>query len=210
MNLSEIKLVSFDAFDTICTLTPTHWLNLVIEQVDTRVTAFNPLELKKRLLCENKPIIKILQSLKLIPTTDCAFVKKITRLIQEEQESVTLFPCSKELVEYIAATRMVAITSNLGCGYSSRFLEELPLVHYTVFSYIEGVSKPSSILFKRLSATAQLAPHEILHIGDKFKNDYQGATNAGLHALHLDIKKTNEAAPDKRIHHISDLIYHLS
>lgn len=203
-------MISFDAFGTICTLTPTHWLNLVIEQIDTRITAFNPQELREQLLCKNASAIEIITSLGLINQKDHTFIKKISDLITEEQKSVSLLPFSKEVIEDLASKYAIAITSNLGHGYGSELLKQLPPVNYKIFSYVEGYKKPSSKIFERLVTVSQLEPCQILHVGDKFTNDYIGASAAGLKALHLDWDKTSTADNSRCINHITDVLYHLS
>ncbi len=53
-------------------------------------------------------------------------------------------------------------------------------------SAIEGVEKPHARFFALASAGLETAPEEILHVGDRLREDYEGAREAGLAALWLD------------------------
>ena len=48
-----------------------------------------------------------------------------------------------------------------------------------------GFAKPSPVIFAQAAEKLGLPPESILHIGDSFEMDAQGAKSAGLQALHL-------------------------
>lgn len=52
-----------------------------------------------------------------------------------------------------------------------------------------GFAKPDSKAFKKVAEMCNLKPNEILHIGDGFQNDYLGALRADFKALFLNRKK---------------------
>ena len=67
-----------------------------------------------------------------------------------------------------------------------------------MFSGIEGVEKPDPRIYKlALERAGNIAPEEVLHIGDSMRKDYVPAMSIGMHALLLDRFKT-EAAKDWR------------
>lgn len=49
-----------------------------------------------------------------------------------------------------------------------------------------GHNKPAREIFDHTATALELAPDQILHIGDSLREDYEGARAAGSHALHLD------------------------
>lgn len=59
-------------------------------------------------------------------------------------------------------------------------------VEFVLASAVEGVAKPDRRLFQKALKKAQVTAGEALHVGDSFKEDYEGAMNAGLRALLLD------------------------
>lgn len=65
-----------------------------------------------------------------------------------------------------------------------------------MFSGIEGIEKPDPRIYKlALERAGNIAPEEVLHIGDSMRIDYVPAKSIGMHALLLDRFKT-EAAKD--------------
>jgi putative hydrolase of the HAD superfamily len=69
-----------------------------------------------------------------------------------------------------------------------------------------GHNKPAREIFDATAAALNLAPSEVLHIGDSHREDYVGARNAGFEALHLD--RDGETAGAVRS--LMELISHLS
>lgn len=55
-----------------------------------------------------------------------------------------------------------------------------------IASLAEGFEKPDPRIFNVLSSRANLEPSQILHIGDSWRDDIEGALNAGLHAGFID------------------------
>lgn len=53
-------------------------------------------------------------------------------------------------------------------------------------SALEGVEKPSPVIFERAMARLGLGPAECLHVGDSPLDDYRGAESAGVAAVLLD------------------------
>ncbi|MBL8060266.1 MAG: HAD-IA family hydrolase [Chthonomonas sp.] len=56
----------------------------------------------------------------------------------------------------------------------------------TIASLEEGYEKPDPRIFHVLCARANLAPDEIIHIGDSWGDDVEGALCAGIHAGFVD------------------------
>lgn len=49
-----------------------------------------------------------------------------------------------------------------------------------------GTAKPDPLIFRSACVALGLAPHEVVHIGDRLDLDAAGAQNAGLHGVWLD------------------------
>lgn len=103
----------------------------------------------------------------------------------------------------------VAVMSNTGFvnGRHMRVVLEklgiLPYVDVKLFSNEVGSAKPNKLIFEALLNESGYAASEILHIGDNYEADYQGAENAGLKGLHLTI---NESPAKRKIAKLSDLV----
>lgn len=65
---------------------------------------------------------------------------------------------------------------------------------FGVFSGLEGVEKPNPRIYEiALERAGNIAPEEVLHIGDSMRKDYLPAKGVGMHALLLDRFKTPDA-----------------
>jgi putative hydrolase of the HAD superfamily len=82
----------------------------------------------------------------------------------------------------------VAVVSN----WDSRLpglLDGLDLTRHfdaVLVSALEGVEKPSPVIFHRAAARLDVPPAACLHVGDSPLDDYRGAVSAGLEAVLLD------------------------
>lgn len=91
----------------------------------------------------------------------------------------------------IHPNRAIALTSNTGFfdgTYMRRALDAVGIGERTdhyIFSNEVGVAKPDPKIFTEAAALLGVAPSAITHVGDNFVADYQGATRAGMQAVHL-------------------------
>lgn len=83
------------------------------------------------------------------------------------------------------------LSSNTGFieGFTLReTLKQLNIADYFVFCIFSdeiGVSKPSAAFFSKVFEQVTVRKDEVLHIGDNFKTDYEGALAYGFNALHI-------------------------
>ncbi|TWT49895.1 dUMP phosphatase [Thalassoglobus neptunius] len=68
-----------------------------------------------------------------------------------------------------------------------------------------GWRKPSLEFYNALVERCQCAPEEILMVGDDFANDYTGARNAGLRAVHLGAERS-DIDPEFQIASLADVL----
>ena len=110
--------------------------------------------------------------------------RQLHRDLIAELQSITLY---SDVLPTLARLRTqgikVGVVSNLARPYGEEVMRILgghvDLLHY---SYLEGCLKPDPQFF--LSACRKLAvePDETMMVGDNYKNDFLGATDAGLNA----------------------------
>lgn len=77
-----------------------------------------------------------------------------------------------------------------------KLCDDLGVTRYMDFvlaSAVEGAAKPEKKFFQKALSLAQVEPHQALHVGDTFREDYWGATQAGLQAALI---CRNHPAPD--------------
>ncbi|KAH0718216.1 hypothetical protein KY285_014247 [Solanum tuberosum] len=93
----------------------------------------------------------------------------------------------------------VGLVSNAEYRYQDVILPALGLNQgsewdFGVFSGLEGVEKPDPRIYEiALKKAGNVAPEEVLHIGDSLRKDYLPARSVGMHALLLDRFKTADA-----------------
>ena len=202
MNLEEIKLVSLDAYDTILDIKRNDWLKTHLLSCKN-LPEFDPIELRRKLMCENVFAVQTLQDMKLISEEQ---IPGVQAMIDAEKKSVSQKYLVKELLEEIGKKYQIAIVSNLGRDYGAktRVTIDYPVYQF-IFSYevkcLKSSDKDNTKIFDILVERSGLKPHQILHVGDKYTNDYIGARNAGLQAIHLNLK--NE--PSKASHSIKSI-----
>lgn len=95
-----------------------------------------------------------------------------------------LYPEVFEVVSELSKRFPLAVTSNYDLRLIST-LEELGVAVFfqeIVVSSVVGADKPSPRIFKAAAEALELAPAEILHIGDEEEADFHGARSAGLNA----------------------------
>ena len=88
-------------------------------------------------------------------------------------------------------------------NFDTRFFEivrALGLEHFfdsVTISSIAGSAKPSPQIFQHALAEHVVEPEEAMHVGDDLKEDFEGATNAGLSGVLLDRdeSETDETKP---------------
>ena len=71
----------------------------------------------------------------------------------------------------------------------TRICEDLHIAHFftsITISSQQGSAKPDAAIFRHALASHRIEPHEAIHVGDTIRDDIEGATQAGLHAVHLD------------------------
>jgi HAD superfamily hydrolase (TIGR01662 family) len=57
---------------------------------------------------------------------------------------------------------------------------------FSVVSELEGYSKPHPHLYRRALELANAAPEQVLHVGDKLREDVEGAAQVGIRTVLLD------------------------
>jgi FMN phosphatase YigB (HAD superfamily) len=58
-----------------------------------------------------------------------------------------------------------------------------PSLEEIIPSALVGLEKPSAKIFQYLVSAAQCDPEQILHVGDRLEDDFNGAQAAGLKAV---------------------------
>lgn len=122
-----------------------------------------------------------------------------------ELASVMPYPESRAVLMALRKRGMqITVASNLALPYAQPIRVHLgDLFDSACLSFEVGHVKPDAAFYHALCRQLHLAPAEVLMVGDSWRCDYQGATAAGLHALHLD--RRGNADPEQAAVSIRDL-----
>ncbi|HQU09258.1 MAG: hypothetical protein B7X06_03905 [Verrucomicrobia bacterium 21-51-4] len=118
-------------------------------------------------------------------------------------------PGVRPVLELLAGSNLVlALLSNGGSRLSRKILKGLgmkPLFQDIFIASEIGYAKPDTRFFEHARAVLDLAPHEILHVGNHWEEDVEGALAAGWQAAWL-----GEEDPGKpevlHLHRLADLV----
>ncbi|MCD7453600.1 hypothetical protein HAX54_021543 [Datura stramonium] len=112
----------------------------------------------------------------------------------------SIFPDAKPFLRWLRESGItVGLVSNAEYRYQDVILPALGLNQgsewdFGVFSGLEGVEKPDPRIYEiALKKAGNVAPQQVLHIGDSMRKDYLPARSVGMHALLLDRFKTADA-----------------
>ena len=72
-----------------------------------------------------------------------------------------------------------------------------PFFEIIISSSTARSQKPEALIFRIALEKLALTPHEVIHIGDSRRADFEGARASGLHAIHLDRKNGDTLSLEK-------------
>lgn len=121
----------------------------------------------------------------------------------KERQNVTLYadalPVLKQLAERF---RLAALTNGNADVYKT---DAGPYFEFAFLAEEVGASKPAPDLFHAALKRSELAPTQVLHVGDNHEHDVLGALNVGMHAIWLNAEGTaaveDKSANETRPHH---------
>lgn len=179
-----IRAVAFDLFGTLVELTdkrnPYGCILTALKLTDAERA-----EARRRLMSEPIGLAGIAPAFG--RELDLKVLADAEQDLYRELVSVRLYPEAADTLHRLRADGLrIAIASNLALPYSVpvRLLLPFELDAYA-WSFEVGAIKPDAAFYSELCCRLDCAAEEILMVGDTYTNDYQGATAAGLRALHL-------------------------
>lgn len=76
-----------------------------------------------------------------------------------------------------------------------------------VWSFVEGVLKPAPQMYQQLCRRLDVAEHELLWLGSRWKEDVEGPRRLGIRSLQLD--RSGKLRSDDALHSLAELIKRL-
>lgn len=192
----QIKAVAFDAFGTLIEIHDKR-------RPYTRLAKAAAHPLTRSPMCEPIDLDAMAHLCGL--TLDPCEMAILRADLQAELASTQPYPEAQEVLEELRRLGVrTAVASNLALPYARPIEDKLGhLLDVACMSFEVGFVKPDAGFYAELCRRLNHLPQEVLMIGDTWRCDYEGATAAGLHAIHLDRKGKPEV--DQRYVFASDL-----
>ena len=115
-----------------------------------------------------------------------------------------------EVLDTLAELRRLGLMLGLISNWDERLprlIDDLGLAEHldvTIYSQEAGIEKPHPGIFEAALTRLGLAPVRVLHVGDRRRQDVEGARAVGMRALHLD-----RSGGEGDISTLSDLFRHV-
>jgi len=129
-------------------------------------------------------------------------------LVDEIFDSCTYLPWHP--FEDVDALNRLSAKIGILSNWDNTLQDKLTLMPAIKFDWVFGseeqqMSKPNPLFFKKAATAAELAPDEIMYVGDSMRLDIEPASNLGIHTVLLD---RDDAYPSATVTRINSL-YHL-
>lgn len=102
-----------------------------------------------------------------------------------ERQRVDLFEDAHQALDFLSTRYPVVALSN-----GNADVHRIGIGHYfraSISASVFGVAKPDVRIFHAAAVAAQVQPHEVLHVGDDATLDAQGALDAGMQAVWINM-----------------------
>ena len=112
---------------------------------------------------------------------EAALAEPAFDLFFAERQRVELFADAHDALAFLSARYPVVALSN-----GNADVHRIGIGHYfraSISASVFGVAKPDVRIFHAGASAAQVAPHEVLHVGDDATMDARGALDAGMQAV---------------------------
>lgn len=126
--------------------------------------------------------------------------------LSADLDNTELYDETLAVLEYFKAKNMkMVLISNLATPYKSVY-KQFELNQYfnaAVFSCDIGYAKPNKCIFNHALNTVKSLPEEVIMVGDSYKSDVIGPSNAGIRGIHL--RRECDGSPNDSIKSLSEL-----
>lgn len=123
-----------------------------------------------------------------------------------ERNRVTLFECALRALEFLSSRFPLVAVSN-----GNADIQRIGIHGYfraSISAQQFGVGKPDPRIFHAAAAAAEVAPSQVLHVGDDATLDVLGALNCGMQTVWVnraDKAWTHPAVPHKTVRTLTEL-----
>ena len=138
---------------------------------------------------------------------DTALAEPAFDMFNAARQRVEFYDDAMPALEFLARRWPVVALSNGNANLKIIGIDQHFKAALSAFEH--GMAKPDARFFQAAAEAAQVAPHEVLHIGDDALLDARGAMDAGMHAVWLNRKGADWShggqPPHVTVHNLSQL-----
>ncbi|QIZ78115.1 HAD-IA family hydrolase [Ferrimonas lipolytica] len=127
-----------------------------------------------------------------INDSDAVATQAMAQFLRWRSE-ITVAPEVITLLQQLAAKYPLAVITN-GNAEVNQFLPQIPF-KVVLAAGIDGAMKPAADLFNQCCQQLNIAPQQLLHIGDHPRSDVAGAIQAGCQAVWLSPQYSGKLRP---------------
>lgn len=223
-----IKLITLDLDNTLWPVDEVirraesvgaEWLQTEHPEVSARFDAPTLIALRQKLISENPAYLHNLTALRKA-ALHTAFIESGYSTADAQQASeaafsifhdarnhVSLFPSVRETLEVLANRYTLCALTNGNADLKKIGLDDVFTFHHSAETI--GKRKPEPDMFEAALRSANVRPHESVHLGDHPLEDIQAALNHGFNAIWADLMEcpwpADLPAPTYRIKHWQEL-----
>lgn len=182
---SRIRAIAFDLFGTLVHIgKPRHpyaqlllALGLDPEQVKSH---------RRWIMANDVGLVGVAYGLGGNEPLSLAKLDHIERELYAELATVRPYPETLNVLRQLQNEGIkIGIASNLAAPYAIPVQAMLPQLNAYTWSFKVGAVKPEAAFFNEVASALDVAPAEILMVGDNPKNDVAGAIAAGMQAVRI-------------------------
>lgn len=173
----QVRAIAFDCYGTLVHVANPRGVHRTIRDLVGGRIVPSPMTV------DDETLIDMVR--KAAPDAPPSRIEALQEDIRIETQSIRLLPHAIETIKAFQGFDL-ALASNLTVEYAEPLWKMFgDLIEFHAFSCYIGHAKPDPLFYQNLCGQFGESPDRVLMVGDTFRSDYQGATDAGLHALHI-------------------------
>lgn len=180
-----IKAICFDAGGTLLYTQGETFSTRLCGLLGTTLASIRPLVLK-HFYTKQQPFSEALTAFCTELGTNLLLRPEARRLLETPAEAVSLYPDAQDLAQMLRGYRCATISNATPWGVADlNTLFGAALFEVEITSYEVGAAKPDPAIFLAAAQRLQLAPAEIVMVGDSLVDDMRGAKGVKWNTIYI-------------------------
>lgn len=164
--------------------------------IRSRVVADNPTQIHDLTFLRKEVLFQVIKASGVASAQARIFAKDAFAVFFKGRNNVVFFPGALEMLELLSHRYTVFSLTN-----GNADVEQVGIANFldgAVSSADVGASKPSREMFEAVIKKAGVNADQCIHVGDHLTDDIEGANNAGMHTIWVNMTKYTSANNDSK------------